>query len=256
MRRAVDGEVMQGIDHREYTLTAEDLVIADADRPVAIAGVMGGAATEVTEATTRVLLECACFQTTTVRKSAKRHGLHTESSHRFERGVDPGATLDNLWHAAHTMLDALGPEARITGWAEAGQGAPAATTIALPADLCARYTGMPITDAQMDYARRVKETLEESGVRVGEVRYVASQPWPFVSSLMIGCIAEAISHEIVIDGEELEDCRWFSREDAAAMLERRHASGLMVPTPMAIAYTLVRSWVSGETGFGGQPSSG
>ncbi|MGE0847410.1 MAG: NAD(+) diphosphatase [Flavobacteriaceae bacterium] len=101
-----------------------------------------------------------------------------------------------------------------------------------------------------------REVFEESGVRVGEVRYVASQPWPFVSSLMIGCIAEAISREIVIDGEELEDCRWFSREDAAAMIERRHVSGLMVPTPMAIAYTLVRSWVSGETGFGDQPSSG
>lgn len=163
VRRAVDGETMQGIDHRDYALTSEDLVIADAARPVAIAGVMGGAATEVTEATTRVLLECACFQTTTVRKSAKRHGLHTESSHRFERGVDPGATIDNLWHAAHTLLRALGPEARITGWAEAGQGAPEATIVELPGELCARFTGMPITDAQ------IEQTLGSIGFGVERV---------------------------------------------------------------------------------------
>ena len=57
-----------------------------------------------------------------------------------------------------------------------------------------------------------RETLEEAGIRCGRVRYFASQPWPFPSSLMIGCHAQAISREITIDRDELEDARWFSRE--------------------------------------------
>ena len=74
------------------TLSADDLVICDGEGPVALAGVMGGGDSEITATTTRVLLECAYFDPRGVRRSARRHGLHTESSHRFERGVDWGDT--------------------------------------------------------------------------------------------------------------------------------------------------------------------
>ena len=89
-----------------------------------------------------------------------------------------------------------------------------------------------------DAARR--EVFEESGVRVGAVRYVTSQPWPFLSNLMIGLIGEAISDAITIDRNELEDARWFSAEEARLMVERRHPDGLYAANPYAIAHELVR----------------
>ena len=88
-----------------------------------------------------------------------------------------------------------------------------------------------------------REIKEESGIDVGRVHYVASQPWPFPSSLMIGCLAEATSRDIVIDKMELEDARWFTRDEIVAMLERRHPDGLQPPNPVAIAYHLVKAWV-------------
>lgn len=88
-----------------------------------------------------------------------------------------------------------------------------------------------------------RETLEEAGIRCGRVHYFASQPWPFPSSLMIGCHAEAISEEIVVDRDELEDARWFSRDETAAMLMRTHPDGLGTPPPVAIAHHIIRAWV-------------
>ncbi|BCP56190.1 NADH pyrophosphatase [Kaistia sp. 32K] len=88
-----------------------------------------------------------------------------------------------------------------------------------------------------------REIQEEAGIRIGRVVYHASQPWPFPMSLMIGCIAEAISTDIVPDTEELEDCRWFSREETRAMLDGEHPDGLSTPPRMAIAHTLIRAWV-------------
>lgn len=95
-----------------------------------------------------------------------------------------------------------------------------------------------------DAARR--ETFEEAGIRCGKVRYFASQPWPFPSSLMIGCHIQALTSEIVVDRNELEDARWVDRAEAAAMLARRHPAGLITPAPFAIAHHIIRAWV--ETG--------
>lgn len=92
-----------------------------------------------------------------------------------------------------------------------------------------------------------REVKEEAGLRVGQVRYLLSQPWPFPSSLMIGCIGTTDEEHIVIDRHELEDARWFTRDEAAAMLQRRHPEGLVTPPPMAIAHHLIRAWVDGAT---------
>lgn len=88
-----------------------------------------------------------------------------------------------------------------------------------------------------DAARR--EVLEEAGIAVGTVRYVTSQPWPFPASLMIGLIGEATSDHIHLADKELEDARWFGREDVIAMVNRTHPQGLYAANPMAIAHHLV-----------------
>ncbi len=89
-----------------------------------------------------------------------------------------------------------------------------------------------------------RETFEESGIRVGEVRYLASQPWPFPSNIMIGCQGEAISDEINFDREELQDARWFSKDDVRRMLDGTHED-FAAPMPIAIANYLLREWVKG-----------
>jgi NAD+ diphosphatase len=90
-----------------------------------------------------------------------------------------------------------------------------------------------------------RETHEESGVRIGRVRYFASQPWPFPASLMIGCHGEALSSEIQRDAAELEDCRWFTREEVRDMLAGTHPDGLSTPVRMAIANHIIRAWAEG-----------
>jgi len=89
VRRAVNGEVLTTLDGEDRKLESEDLVIADRNRPVALAGVMGGADSEIGDETTDVLLESAHFEALPVRRTARRLGIHTEASHRFERGADP-----------------------------------------------------------------------------------------------------------------------------------------------------------------------
>jgi NAD+ diphosphatase len=103
-------------------------------------------------------------------------------------------------------------------------------------------------EAIEDAVRR--ETREESGIVCGRVTYFRSQPWPFPTSLMIGCHAEALSDEITIDRSELEDARWFDREEVASMLLRSHPQGLSTPPTVAIAYHIIRAWVEEEVDFG------
>jgi NAD+ diphosphatase len=88
-----------------------------------------------------------------------------------------------------------------------------------------------------------REVLEEVGIRCGQVKYFTCQPWPFPMSLMIGCHAEALSDQIVIDRSELEDARWFDREEVALMLMRKHPQGLTATVPHAIAHHIIRRYV-------------
>lgn len=89
VRRATEGEKLQTLDGVTRDLVTDDLLICDAGGPIGLAGVMGGASSEIQGDTKRVLFECAWFDPRTVRRTARRHGMHTEASHRFERGVDP-----------------------------------------------------------------------------------------------------------------------------------------------------------------------
>ena len=91
-----------------------------------------------------------------------------------------------------------------------------------------------------------REIVEEAGVRVGKVRYIASQPWPFPSSLMMACVAEAEDDAITLDVNELEDAMWVPREMVRAVL-RGEDGPFVAPPPYAIAYTLLKEWAGEES---------
>ena len=90
-----------------------------------------------------------------------------------------------------------------------------------------------------------REVMEEAGIKVQNVRYHSSQPWPFPSSLMIGCLAEAATTEIHMDPEEMTDVQWFSREEVLLALEEK-SQKLLLPGRIAIAHHLIKSWATQE----------
>jgi phenylalanyl-tRNA synthetase beta chain len=110
VRRARPGETLKTLDGVDRKLHAEDLVIADTRKPVALAGVMGGLDSAISDSTTNILIESAWFDPVTVRKTARRHGMHTDASHIFERGADWGATALACNRVAELILQAAGGE--------------------------------------------------------------------------------------------------------------------------------------------------
>jgi phenylalanyl-tRNA synthetase beta chain len=107
IRRARENEPFTTLDGVERRLDPDDLVICDGNGPTALAGVMGGQHSEIRDSTRQVLIECAHFAPRGIRRTSRRHGLHTESSHRFERGTDP-AGIDRVLLRAQTLLSLLG----------------------------------------------------------------------------------------------------------------------------------------------------
>lgn len=193
----------------------------------------------------------------------------------IDRALDP-ASLSDLatgkallhWHATHRFCAACGNPSQMVqaGWRRDcptcnaqhfPRTDPVVIMLAVRGDTCllgrqARFPpgnysclagfcepGETIEDA----VRR--EIFEEAGIRTGRVRYLASQPWPFPASLMIGCIAEATSEVITRDETELEDVRWFSREEAQQILSATHPGGLRSPASFAIARHLLKAWAVG-----------
>src|SRR3954447_19780709 len=108
VRRAHEGEVIKTLDGVERKLTSEDLVIADAKKAVGIAGVMGGFDTMITAKTRNVLIEAAWFEPAAIRRTSRRLGMHTDASHRFERGADWGFAAVANDHVAKVILDTAG----------------------------------------------------------------------------------------------------------------------------------------------------
>jgi NAD+ diphosphatase len=91
-----------------------------------------------------------------------------------------------------------------------------------------------------------RELMEEASVRVGEVSYFATQPWPFPSSLMIGCFAEAESPDVKVDENELAEVRWIERRAARELIAGKEVDGMRVPPALAIAHHLIRAWTLSE----------
>jgi phenylalanyl-tRNA synthetase beta chain len=110
VRKARNGETLKTLDGVERRLTAEDLVVCDAKKPVGLAGVMGGYDTMITEKTRNIVIESAWWDPITVRKMSRRHGIHTDASHRFERGADFESTILSCDLVAHMILESGGGE--------------------------------------------------------------------------------------------------------------------------------------------------
>ncbi|HWA11274.1 MAG TPA: phenylalanine--tRNA ligase subunit beta [Opitutaceae bacterium] len=108
VRPAADGEKITTLDGKERTLNRRMLVIADAARPVVVAGIMGGENSGVSDDTTNLVLECAIFRRQSVRWTSRRLGLSSDSSYRYERGVDPHGTLEAAWRAVDLILETAG----------------------------------------------------------------------------------------------------------------------------------------------------
>jgi phenylalanyl-tRNA synthetase beta chain len=110
VRKARDGEILKTLDGVMRKLTSEDLVVCDAKKPVGLAGVMGGYDTMITEKTRNILIESAWWDPGIVRKTSRRHGLHTDASHRFERGADFESTVLSCDLVAQMILESGGGE--------------------------------------------------------------------------------------------------------------------------------------------------
>jgi len=104
VRRATENEILITLDNKERKLSAEDLVIADANKPLALAGVFGGLHSGITDETTEIFIESAYFNPTTIRKTAKRYGLNTDASFRYERGTNPDFGMRGLLEAVHLIM--------------------------------------------------------------------------------------------------------------------------------------------------------
>lgn len=154
-RRATPGERLTTLDDVERTLEADDMVVADAGRAVAIGGVMGGADTEVGPTTTRVVLEAATWDAASVRRTSRRLGLASEASIRFAREVDPAIAEPALARAAELLADLA--DVRATGASRTGEPTREHAPVRLDPDWCAALLGVDDLGAerQAEYLRRL-----------------------------------------------------------------------------------------------------
>ncbi len=148
VRRAADGESFTTLDGKVRALNADMLMICDGKQPVGIAGVMGGLNSQIEPTTTRVLIESACFDPASIRKTSKKLGLSTDASHRFERGVDPMGTVVAVNRAARLMAE-LGGGQIVSGLIDVHPRPASSPAITLSVEATNRYLGTDIDGEQM-----------------------------------------------------------------------------------------------------------
>jgi phenylalanyl-tRNA synthetase beta chain len=179
VRRGRAAEPFTTLDGVARKLDADDLVICDGQGPSALAGVMGGADSEITDSTRRVLLECAYFSPRGIRRSSRRHALHTESSFRFERGVDWAAIPTVLEHGTR-LLTELASGSAVPGAIHAGGAQPELPKIRLRASRVDRLLGMAVpfeeSCALLERLGFAPQTQTSNGDRVLEARGVSWRP--------------------------------------------------------------------------------
>lgn len=150
VRRARAGEAVKLLDGRDVELDGEFLAITDADRVVALAGVMGGFDTRVTETTRNVFLEAAHFAPSAIIGRGRRLGLHTDAAHRFERGVDPELPRTAIEYATRLILDAAGGVPGPVVEAALPQHLPQPQPVPLRRARLARVLGLTVADAEVE----------------------------------------------------------------------------------------------------------
>lgn len=150
VRHAVAGETLKLLDGREARLDESFLVIDDAGRAVALAGIMGGLDTRLTEATTSVFLEAAYFAPAAIMGQGRKLGLHTDASHRFERGVDPALPAQAIEYATRLVLELAGGRAGPVQTVELAEFVPQPQPIVLRRARIHRVLGIDIADAEVE----------------------------------------------------------------------------------------------------------
>lgn len=212
-----------------------------------------------------------------------RHALHLEESWRFEEARSAAACLSSAeagilaqsrsqidWHRRHQFCSMCGqrtvpsrgghvrkcPACQAEHFPRTD---PVAIMVVTDGERCllgqsrgrlARTGAYSALAGFIDQGESIEEAVrrevhEEAGIEVGEVRYHSSQPWPFPSSLMIGCHARALTVDIHKDDEEMTDVRWFNRDEVLAAL-RGDNPNLRVPAPIAIAHHLIKAWAENK----------
>lgn len=172
VRRAVAGEKLTTLDEMERSLTPDMLVIADAERPVAVAGVMGGAGSEIRDETTAVLLESACFDPLRTRATSRSLALSTESSYRFERGVD-AATVEWASRRAAALMSELAGGSVAQGVIDIYPGPVHGTRISCAWDFVRELTGMAVSNERIEH---IMEALELEMAEKSEAGFTVCAP--------------------------------------------------------------------------------
>ena len=201
VRRAKPGEKLETLDGSQRDLETTDLVIADAERPIAIAGVMGGANTEVSDATTSVLLEAANFEPLTVLRSGERLRMRTESQTRWEKGVDPELAGAAATYASELLVALAG--ARWTGDGEVRAEPVSPPAIAFQPSHTDRVLGLTIAEPEQ------RDRLERLGFAVGGDWTVQTPSWR--------------ARDVRRDIDLVEEVARFRLEDVPATLPVRQA---------------------------------
>ncbi|GAB2045768.1 phenylalanine--tRNA ligase subunit beta [Agathobaculum sp. TL06] len=170
VRRARNGESIQTLDGQDHDLTDKMLAICDNDKPVAVAGVMGGANSEIEDDTKTVVFESACFHGATVRVTAKALGMRTEASGRFEKGLDPRMTLDAVNRACE-LVEELGAGEVIDGIIDVDHSDPAPKRLPFEPDKINALLGLSLTAAeQQGYLEKLGFAIEGGEVVVPSFR--------------------------------------------------------------------------------------
>jgi phenylalanyl-tRNA synthetase beta chain len=219
VRTARPGEQFTTLDGKERQLTPEMLMICDGEKPVAVGGVMGGLNSEIEEGTSRVLLESAYFDPVSIRKTAKKLGLNTDASHRFERGVDPRGTLHALDRAAALMVE-LGRGKLMDGHIDACHDLPTSEPIRLSVPAANRTLGTCLDAGQMaGLLRSIEFQVDDSGddqlqVTVPSFRVDVSRPEDLMEEIarLWGYDNIPVSFAAIPVGSRVAEKSWLQRQ--------------------------------------------
>ncbi|HIQ40169.1 MAG TPA: phenylalanine--tRNA ligase subunit beta [Sulfurivirga caldicuralii] len=171
VRFAREGEALVTLDGQRRVLQRNTLVIADDSGPIALAGIMGGEATAVGDETTRIFFEAAHFKPEAIAGRARQYGLHTDASHRFERGVDPALPPKALWRAVDLLLSLAGGEVSRRVAVESFEHLPQPATITLHQEKIEKVLGMVFTGQMVEsLLQRLHFQVEPIGVGRWQVR--------------------------------------------------------------------------------------
>ncbi|OSM96129.1 phenylalanine--tRNA ligase subunit beta [Lonsdalea populi] len=220
VRTAQEGETLRLLDGNDAKLNAETLVIADSSKALAMAGIFGGEHSGVNEETQDILLECAFFNPLAITGRARRYGLHTEASHRYERGVDPELQYQAMERATRLLLDICGGEVGPVVDVTHDKNLPVRATIALRREKLDRLIGHHIADD------KVSDILEHLGCQVARTDdgWQATAPsWRFdmeIEEDLVEEVARIYGYDNIPNEAALAPLKMTSHREANLSLKR------------------------------------